>query len=189
MISLRLRAHPRIRGEYIFSHAQLSQSQGSPPHTRGILVYDLIRIRDPGLTPAYAGNTHTEGRSRVPFEAHPRIRGEYVLYRNGEESDVGSPPHTRGIPDRWPPEGHSSRLTPAYAGNTFECSIYKHLYKAHPRIRGEYSIMRARGPLFKGSPPHTRGIQHIFHKQRIEGRLTPAYAGNTPCGFSFFDPG
>ena len=51
------RAHPRIRGEYDLYGRQHGNQPGSPPHTRGIHVQDVYLLVDPGLTPAYAGNT------------------------------------------------------------------------------------------------------------------------------------
>ena len=52
-----IRAHPRIRGEYLRQSIEHVSNQGSPPHTRGIPYLPVlwcIRLR---LTPAYAGNT------------------------------------------------------------------------------------------------------------------------------------
>ena len=49
--------HPRIRGEYRSRIPKISDTEGSPPHTRGI---PRIARRDRdilGITPAYAGNT------------------------------------------------------------------------------------------------------------------------------------
>ena len=50
---------------------------GSPPHTRGIHLYVLIRALEEGITPAYAGNTDGMEESNARRMDHPRIRGEY----------------------------------------------------------------------------------------------------------------
>ena len=53
--------HPRIRGEYSAAIPSQTPSQGSPPHTRGILHIAATGHRPVGFTPAYAGNTnHSE---------------------------------------------------------------------------------------------------------------------------------
>ena len=54
----------------------------------------------------------------MPSWVHPRIRGEYQVWKECREWVPGSPPHTRGIPPALS-NGHSDlRFTPAYAGNT-----------------------------------------------------------------------
>ena len=56
--SMLRQAHPRIRGEYLANACYVCMMQGSPPHTRGILVRVLIGAHLVGLTPAYAGNIY-----------------------------------------------------------------------------------------------------------------------------------
>ena len=52
-----IRVHPRIRGEYIdYSGIDLTQP-GSPPHSRGIILFLKIEVAGIRLTPAFAGNT------------------------------------------------------------------------------------------------------------------------------------
>ena len=73
---------------------------GSPPHSRGILTMCMVFSVVQGLTPAFAGNTAGQKKC-CPFpEAHPRIRGEYIVRRIPIGPAQGSPPHSRGIPDR-----------------------------------------------------------------------------------------
>ena len=60
-ISLRVAAHPRIRGEYPRFFSISTRSRGSPPHSRGIQIR-APEIRAPErLTPAFAGNTEPPG--------------------------------------------------------------------------------------------------------------------------------
>ena len=76
-ISVIVRAHPRIRGEYYDEDNAPHIFTGSPPHTRGIFFKFRLCVILTGLTPAYAGNIIDgcgEDRAAV---THPRIRGEY----------------------------------------------------------------------------------------------------------------
>ena len=74
-------AHPRIRGEYINDSNTFTCPWGSPPHTRGISLFDLSTPLCRRLTPAYAGNISKVHGSPLPVQAHPRIRGEYKITR------------------------------------------------------------------------------------------------------------
>ena len=70
--------HPRIRGEYTLTPPTGKTFQGSPPHTRGIQMYQVSSLAFDGITPAYAGNTaQPAGYGTYPWD-HPRIRGEYT---------------------------------------------------------------------------------------------------------------
>ena len=69
--------HPHIHGEYCSVKYNLVSSQGSPPHTWGILVSFLF-IKEYGrITPTYMGNTMLDVVHRVAGEDHPHIHGEY----------------------------------------------------------------------------------------------------------------
>ena len=130
--------HPRIRGEYLFVFALPLPLTGSPPHTRGIQGYVHDQSSKPRFTPAYAGNTRLNVLSRAGSQVHPRIRGEYEIYRELRMYKEGSPPHTRGIRELRYYSLSNHRFTPAYAGNTFALSIFACIAQVHPRIRGEY---------------------------------------------------
>ena len=52
-------------------------------------------------------------------EAHPRIRGEYLISYGTIDTQSGSPPHSRGIPLTALSVGMLIGLTPAFAGNTW----------------------------------------------------------------------
>ena len=112
------------------------------------------------------------------MQAHPRIRGEYRKPDLRLRLLRGSPPHTRGISLEWAISSPPDRLTPAYAGNIVHCSRFLYLARAHPRIRGEYTLRHDKIPDALGSPPHTRGICARSGHEGYDGRLTPAYAGN-----------
>ena len=49
----------------------------------------------------------------------------------------------------------------------------------HPRLRGEYWMVKLTPMREAGSPPLTRGIRKTIARTRSHLRITPAYAGNT----------
>ena len=55
----------------------LSAILGSPPLTRGILLYKGLGVEGYGFTPAHAGNTQQACPSPAGSQVHPRSRGEY----------------------------------------------------------------------------------------------------------------
>ena len=110
--------HPRIRGEYSRGSSDSRFCSGSPPHTRGIPCDRSHNSVNLGFTPAYAGNTLVRLPAPVLTEVHPRIRGEYSQSQRVLIPGLGSPPHTRGIPDVSDTHAITARFTPAYAGNT-----------------------------------------------------------------------
>jgi len=166
---------------------------GSPPHTRGIRFYSKSLLKHLGFTPAYAGNTRRVVPREGHVKVHPRIRGEYTASRRRGCRLPGSPPPTRGIPAFFigsPPHTRGIlsvckyykgvlRFTPAYAGNTKDYKTLEKAQKVHPRIRGEYPGLYRLCHKAGGSPPHTRGIQFFQRLFLVQGRFTPAYAGNT----------
>ena len=138
LMSLLMRVHPRIRGEYAGSAGAKARDLGSPPHTRGIQVQAGGHEAVEGFTPAYAGNTGIAIVITCRNQVHPRIRGEYVPPRFTFMLKMGSPPYTRGI-HRCDKQLHEvSRFTPAYAGNTRKGDRFTQVWRVHPRIRGEY---------------------------------------------------
>jgi len=54
-----IRDHPRIRGEHLIRISPGGIVAGSPPHTRGAPNVSGPAIVFQGITPAYAGSTHT----------------------------------------------------------------------------------------------------------------------------------
>ena len=54
-------------------------------------------IDDFRLTPACAGNTTTASCNASHYQAHPRMRGEYMDDAGSDGDGGGSPPHARGI--------------------------------------------------------------------------------------------
>ena len=92
---------------------------------------------------------------------------------------LGSPPHARGILPQLLAMLPTIRLTPACAGNTLRLLSDIRFSQAHPRMRGEYMVVKVKPLLEKGSPPHARGILDQLAASMGKVRLTPACAGNT----------
>ena len=157
-------------------------SNGSPPHTRGILFFCSFAVGMPRITPAHAGNTSSIcKRPSTPWD-HPRTRGEYCVNAIVEIIKAGSPPHTRGIPEGIATIDVELGITPAHAGNTAMNNGDVTKARDHPRTRGEYYTPSKDGSRPMGSPPHTRGIQLGGVHQPKPGGITPAHAGNTAAG-------
>ncbi len=92
---------------------------------------------------------------------------------------LGSPPHGRGTRQMQMRRRVVARLTPARAGNTPSASRPGRWSWAHPRTGGEHSTHSAGSQPSSGSPPHGRGTPDPSHMRDVDGRLTPARAGNT----------
>ena len=93
-----------------------------------------------GITPARAGNTNSPDRGNRPERDHPRSRGEYSVVAFNKEDGTGSPPLARGIHYLFIQIKRDEGITPARAGNTVESRYWSHIYRDHPRSRGEYGI-------------------------------------------------
>ncbi len=171
--------HPRIRGEHLSCRLFYSLVEGSPPHTRGTPHFSQFCTSLHGITPAYAGNTHSNDDVFSKVEDHPRIRGEHLRPRTLKSLQRGSPPHTRGTLMLSTRLMLMPRITPAYAGNTRFSRQQSDGIWDHPRIRGEHSRSREKFTSSSGSPPHTRGTQIKNMYKNEWGGITPAYAGNT----------
>ena len=174
-----IRDHPCLRGEYFTGWLVLKYPTGSLPLTRGILRAPFPAFADVGITPACAGNTTEKPLMYWSLWDHPRLCGEYSAILSRSPWIVGSPPLTRGIPDRIFFPYAQRRITPAYAGNTFCMCAALFWYMNHPRLRGEYlhPTLHPNGAM--GSPPLTRGILCYVPFVGTIGGITPAYAGNT----------
>ena len=161
---------------------------GSPPHTRGTLVFYISSIALIRITPAYTGNTTRLQASSCFCQDHPRIHGEHCLMNAIATRRRGSPPHTRGTPHSITFALPGPRITPAYTGNTFRMEDQDTKPQDHPRIHGEHLVYLNRTLNRLGSPPHTRGT-HKFLNASITGwRITPAYTGNTRIKQSGYTP-
>ena len=131
----------------------------------------------PGITPAYAGKSSSSASLSIGGKDHPRIRGEKLEGDWDIFEGQGSPPHTRGKAVWGRHRYEAFGITPAYAGKSGRLHDFKKGSQDHPRIRGEKLIFRHSQVMPWGSPPHTRGKEHVPEQNRGAERITPAYAG------------
>ncbi len=132
-----------------------------------------------GITPAYAGNTGDSMRTRTAEQDHPRVCGKYSVRPQTISTERGSPPRMREILVRNERNRMATRITPAYAGNTFGVSFTIFSDWDHPRVCGKYVYNFCINIIILGSPPRMREIHSALHLQPNNTRITPAYAGNT----------
>ena len=134
---LRSRAHPRSRGENLYSTNALLSVPGSSPLTRGKQLVLSVFLGGRGLIPAHAGKTWpVRAVSRFPG-AHPRSRGENTRFCNEILLHPGSSPLTRGKHSHRNEQIPVPGLIPAHAGKTVMRPGPGGASWAHPRSRGE----------------------------------------------------
>ena len=94
---------------------------------------------------------------------------------------AGSPPRVRGKPV-WPDALIlHGRITPAFAGKTYDTRQRAWVQKDHPRVCGENRASLETRVLTMGSPPRVRGKQSPPSFPCVSLRITPACAGKTTC--------
>ena len=178
-LGLSCRAHPRSRGENMFSAPRVQASRGSSPLTRGkpAAPGKIAVIRR--LIPAHAGKTRSRRDRATACPAHPRSRGENCAICLVWAADSGSSPLTRGKRCRRLLVGRLRRLIPAHAGKTSRGLSTVRAATAHPRSRGENVGTGSGGTGTRGSSPLTRGKRQRGHDHDYEDGLIPAHAGKT----------
>ena len=112
--------HPRICGEHPRRWVARRLRLGSSPHMRGTLSFACFVVGGMGIIPAYAGNTPATGTKALPCRDHPRICGEHIEPASLGKNAGGSSPHMRGTLCPNSRVLCSTRIIPAYAGNTFD---------------------------------------------------------------------
>ena len=110
---------------------------GSPPHGRGKVMKANKKVKENGITPAWAGKSR-ECRYALTNEwDHPRVGGEKQMERQAGRLWVGSPPRGRGKargPRFFDVVGG---ITPAWAGKSRPAAAAKPFLRDHPRVGGE----------------------------------------------------
>ena len=152
---------------------------GSSPLTRGKPAACAAASRSRGLIPAHAGKTRWSRALPSTPRAHPRSRGENRIRMPSCLMLSGSSPLTRGKLKQGLQHGRPEGLIPAHAGKTGSPPRRFSACPAHPRSRGENTLIRADDKKFEGSSPLTRGKhQRAQGPERTRG-LIPAHAGKT----------
>ena len=129
--------HPRVCGEnqgvaWIGRHGE-----GSPPRMRGKPPPVVVEPPAPGITPAYAGKTEPWEASASLKRDHPRVCGENPPVTSVIGNIVGSPPRMRGKQRHSFADFRHVRITPAYAGKTYDRQCVPIPPRDHPRVCGE----------------------------------------------------
>ena len=96
--NLKVRDHPRSRGEYVRVIERDGEPWGSSPLSRGIHPDERVGMDPLGIIPALAGNTGPDRLAQPVPPDHPRSRGEYAIVLGPATFEKGSSPLSRGIP-------------------------------------------------------------------------------------------
>ena len=94
-----IRAHPRSRGENVYTEIRSALGEGSSPLTRGKPDNTTPRKTRGRLIPAHAGKTPGYREDCHDLAAHPRSRGENTEGGDPGILSFGSSPLTRGKHD------------------------------------------------------------------------------------------
>ena len=178
----RRRDHPRVCGEKSKTALSYDSIRGSPPRMRG-KGSNFVQIETfAGITPAYAGKRGKPMHAASEMWDHPRVCGEKARTSAPRLPATGSPPRMRGKGTAPRHLVQCCRITPAYAGKSFNGSFLSFLFEDHPRVCGE-KLKRLRKNYEKpGSPPRMRGKDDRRRMSASEQRITPAYAGKSHAG-------
>ena len=146
---------------------------------RGKVLRTSPRLALSGITPAYAGKSHSK-RTREKINGdHPRLCGEKAVVGNYNRIFVGSPPPMRGKVFFFDPEHLRIGITPAYAGKSDLMGGFKMAQEDHPRLCGEKKWFMTKKTFMAGSPPPMRGKVIFMMHTSAFSRITPAYAGKS----------
>ena len=152
---------------------------GSPPHGRGKVMKANKKVKENGITPAWAGKSR-ECRYALTNEwDHPRVGGEKQMERQAGRLWVGSPPRGRGKargPRFFDVVGG---ITPAWAGKSRPAAAAKPFLRDHPRVGGEKNAGFTKTDIAAGSPPRGRGKDSGTVHGCGQLRITPAWAGKS----------
>ena len=132
---------------------------GSSPLARGLRWPLSWALSGGRIIPARAGFTWGDASAALHF--------------------AGSSPLARGLLPLLPGEVDDSRIIPARAGFTRLSHAMLSPRSDHPRSRGVYHYRSVNFPLFSGSSPLARGLQHWYERGDRTYRIIPARAGFT----------
>ena len=133
------RDHPRVCGEKRHQRRTDANGRGSPPRMRGKGPHGGRRRGLGGITPAYAGKSHSQLPLRTPVRDHPRVCGEKCVVLLVLCCGLGSPPRMRGKVVHGVVLALDVGITPAYAGKSFFVRVGLGVDRDHPRVCGEKS--------------------------------------------------
>ena len=132
-----------------------------------------------GLIPARAGTTYRAASEWQGLRAHPRSRGDHAISSRPRRTLPGSSPLARGPRDQGRLGIAAARLIPARAGTTWWARALRPAPGAHPRSRGDHTVIAFLVVLIAGSSPLARGPRVVTPYQGKHLGLIPARAGTT----------
>ena len=117
-VNVEFEDYKRVAGNAVQLKVELSRylHRGSPPHTRGKVLWNATPQSRCRITPAHAGKSAMGGRESSGKADHPRTRGEKPSIAAKSAVIQGSPPHTRGKVENITASITNWRITPAHAG-------------------------------------------------------------------------
>ena len=177
--TLKVRDHPRARGEQGLPDLDWLIGGGSPPRARGAVVMPLRYLETVLITPARAGSSSSRRKSTLSARDHPRARGEQDKDNGLLPPDKGSPPRARGAAQNTIFMPIFSGITPARAGSSFRSARHAVAFQDHPRARGEQREKKSHILPGFGSPPRARGAEGKEKPYPAWLRITPARAGSS----------
>ncbi len=130
-----------------------------------------------GITPAWAGKSKLALCTPSCPTDHPRAGREKNKELEGVWLPMGSPPRRRGKERSTALVGTPTRITPAWAGKSFQRARKIKERGDHPRVGGEKSGNGGVRPMWQGSPPRGRGKAHVLRPRCLRPGITPAWAG------------
>ena len=133
-----VRDHPRVCGEHRDLAAVAFAWLGSSPRMRGTRDGWRVCGVQPGIIPAYAGNTAVPRNRLKSSRDHPRVCGEHPVQNSTALAKGGSSPRMRGTPVHVRPRARRHGIIPAYAGNTMCATPALPSTRDHPRVCGEH---------------------------------------------------
>ena len=169
--------HPRVCGEHVKIDSGILTSTGSSPRMRGTQYEPCRPCRQPGIIPAYAGNTRSCPNRTARRWDHPRVCGEHPGTTSIQRRQTGSSPRMRGTLVRGLLGGRQTGIIPAYAGNTGSMHAATSKSWDHPRVCGEHLLMMANHALRQGSSPRMRGTRVNCGGMRLANGDHPRVCG------------
>ena len=151
---------------------------GSSPRMRGAGAGDSLTGRLPGIIPAHAGSSSSQGFGGLVYEDHPRACGEQAATVAATKRRVGSSPRMRGAARCRRYVSGGRRIIPAHAGSREISSRSESAMQDHPRACGEQINITNYEMLDRGSSPRMRGAVRVAKPGAYLLGIIPAHAGS-----------
>ena len=174
-----MRDQPRVGGEFDGSGDGARLDAGSAPRGRGILNRTGESFDEPGISPAWAGNSRSLRLCFPLLADQPRVGGEFTGTGPQSASRMGSAPRGRGIRSRTVLSPLPAGISPAWAGNSSPVPGRIVKSRDQPRVGGEFAPPATGSRWRQGSAPRGRGILFDWDDRLDRPGISPAWAGNS----------